>query len=69
MNLVKNLLKTTKCPICKKNKFKNLGKVNIAHPDLKNLLFLLECLFCNHLFYSKMPSEKYLNYLGFFFTK
>ena len=63
MNLLKNLVKTKKCPVCLKKKFKNLGKINICHPDLRNLFSLLECNYCNHWFYSKMLNERYLNYL------
>ena len=63
MNLLKNLVKTKKCPVCLKKKFKNLGKINICHSDLRSLLSLLECNYCNHWFYSKMPNERYLNYL------
>ena len=63
MKLLKNLVKNKKCPICLKKKFRNLGKVNIGHSDLRSLLSLLECIYCNHWFYSMIPNEKYLNYL------
>ena len=63
MNLLKNLIINKNCPICLKKKFKNLGNVNIGHPDLKSLLFLLECAYCDHWFYSMTPNEKYLKYM------
>ena len=63
LKLFNNLIKTKKCPICQKKEFIDLGKINIGHSDLRNLLHLLECKYCEHWFYSKMPTEKYLNHL------
>lgn len=63
MKLLKNLVKTKKCPICLKKNFRHHGKVNNCHPDLKGLFSLIECINCNHKFYSQMPKKKYLDYL------
>ena len=63
MNLLKNLIKVNKCPICQCKKFTNLGKTNSAHKDLENLFNLMKCKECKHFFLSKMPKQIFLNRL------
>ena len=58
-----NLFTVRKCPICKNKKFKNQGKVNGVHQDLKTFCNLLKCKNCKHLFLSKMPKPNFLKKL------
>jgi len=64
-NKVLNFLqKVSKCPICKKKKFNNLGKIKKFHNNsLQNKLDLIQCYSCRHAFISKMPNQNILNNL------
>ena len=63
MQMKKNLIKIKECPICKKKKFINYGRIINIHKDLKNLFDLMACKNCKHWFLSMMPKEKFLRKL------